>query len=911
MEYDGFISYSHAADGLLAPALQGGLQRLAKHWNSRRALRVFRDETGLSTNPHLWSAIEDALDESRWFVLLASPEAAGSEWVNKEISHWLATKSIDHILPVVTDGSWEWDPVLADFTAGSSAVPEALRGALHEEPRHLDLRWARDETDLDLRNSRFRSAVADLAAPMHGVAKDELEGEDVRQHLRTRRLARAGVSALVLLVLLVAGLGALALVSRNQAVVTGNTARAQALASESQNELSTDPEVSVLLAREAVEVSPIPLALTALREAIDASPVRLALPTESGTQCGHGGPALVYSPTGERIAESLCTGEVVVLDAATGHVIYRRHLADKAGAVAYDPSGRYLAVGTNQGIDLLDPADGSVEARLAGHGEPNALAFSHDGLELGATTDAGVTLWDLTSRTARDLTKAHNDQQTLAFTSDGQFLVVGTAATFSGVYSTATGQAVRALLPPGQSVASGQVSPVAIEGTTLVVAENVNGPGTVSADIDLWNTEDWTMERVLGQVTGTEVTSVAISPDGQRIAVGDADGTGSVWSVSPGEELVGLSGQTAELGTIAFSPTGADVAATSNDGTARIYRPDGPWLDTVYAQVCGCGTEIGWRQDRLSAFARFGNDAFLRTWTEPSGRQSPNPPLVSTDQQSFGAAISPDVRRVALWNDGAAISTVRVVDPTTLRVTFTLPATTVDGVAFSDDGRLLVVTDTNGDIYITTLSDGHTVVSHRWSVPCGPGGAPTGGSPVISPDDRLVAVYSFCGQVIVGKTSSARPDERFTESGQLSDVAFNPAGTRLALGSWDSTVTVLNLASDRPLFELVGHSRGVNGVAYSPNGRYIATTSEDDTLRVWDATTGQVLQIDHDQSGVGNPAFSPDSRMVAESNDDNQIRVWTVCADCQDPSALLRASDSSVVSPLTPLERAEAASQDG
>ncbi len=51
--------------------------------------------------------------------------------------------------------------------------------------------------------------------------------------------------------------------------------------------------------------------------------------------------------------------------------------------------------------------------------------------------------------------------------------------------------------------------------------------------------------------------------------------------------------------------------------------------------------------------------------------------------------------------------------------------------------------------------------------------------------------------------------------------------------------------------------------------------------------------------------------MVAESNDDNQIRVWTVCAYCHDPSALLRASDSSVVSPLTPLERAEAASKDG
>ena len=62
--YDGFISYSHAADDLLAPRLQAGLQRFAKPWWKRRALRIFRDESSLSANPHLWSSITDALDKS-------------------------------------------------------------------------------------------------------------------------------------------------------------------------------------------------------------------------------------------------------------------------------------------------------------------------------------------------------------------------------------------------------------------------------------------------------------------------------------------------------------------------------------------------------------------------------------------------------------------------------------------------------------------------------------------------------------------------------------------------------------------------------------------------------------------------------------------------------------------------------
>jgi WD40 repeat protein len=917
--YDGFISYSHAADDRLAPALQTGLQRLAKPWNSRRALHIFRDETGLSTNPHLWSAIEGALDESDWFVLLASPEAAASEWVNKEIAHWLATKSVDHMLPVVTDGTWDWDPTAGEFTAASTAVPDVLRGALIAEPRHLDVRWAHDETDLDLRNSRFRSAVADLAAPMHGVAKDELEGEDIRQHRRARRLARIGVSALGVLVVISVVLGVLALASRNQAVVSrnqalvsrnqavsaGKTARAQALAAESLNELSADPEVSVLLARQAVQVSPIPQAVAALRQAIDASAVRLALPTESGRQCGFGsGPALAYSPTGNRVAESLCTGELVVLDSATGRVVYRRQLAAQASAVAYDPNSRLLALGTNTGIDLLDPSNGAGRSQLLGHGEPNALAFSPNGALLAATTNLGTTVWDLTSGGVRfSLTELGNDR-TVAFTPNGQSLVVGTLGP-TEVVNVASGQIVHRLAPPGQVISgSGNTNPIALSGNLLVVGENVTAPGGVSADIDLWDIQTWTMQSVITPVTGTAVGSVAISPDGQKIAVGNYDGTGGVWSTSPSEELVPLSGQTANIGTISFSPNGAEVATASNDGTARIYRASGPWLSTQSAALCNCGNEIGWQHDKLVALARSGNDALLKTWQQPSGRPLPDSPVLATDQQALGAALSADGTLAAMWNDAAGISTVRVMNTATGREVFTLPATSVAGVTFSDDDGLLVVADTSGSLHVTTLASRRTFVGHEWSANC-----PGGGAVAISPDDHLVAVDTFIGQVCIGRTDNATPFEHFNQPGQLSSITFNPAGNQLALGSWDSTVTVLNVTTDKPVLELVGHTRGVTGVAYSPNGSYIATTSTDDTMRVWNAKTGQLLQVDHDEFGTGKPSFSPDNQHIAESNNDAQIRVWAVCPDCQDPAALLAASRTSVISPLTPLEQAETTSQ--
>src|SRR3712207_9593761 len=87
--YAAFISYSHAADGKLAPALQRGLHGFARPWFQLRALRVFRDEASLSANPALWSSIEQALGSAGVFILLASPEAAHSSWVGREVAYWV------------------------------------------------------------------------------------------------------------------------------------------------------------------------------------------------------------------------------------------------------------------------------------------------------------------------------------------------------------------------------------------------------------------------------------------------------------------------------------------------------------------------------------------------------------------------------------------------------------------------------------------------------------------------------------------------------------------------------------------------------------------------------------------------------------------------------------------------------
>ena len=148
----------------LAVKLQVALQRFAKRWYQRRALRIFRDEANLTANPALWESIKQALSESKWFVILVSAKTAQSVWVNREIEWWLANRSSRRLLIVATGPGLAWDAQLGDW-ATEAPVPAALRGVLAQEPRAADLvSVARGEHRLKLPDD----VVADIAAPIHG-----------------------------------------------------------------------------------------------------------------------------------------------------------------------------------------------------------------------------------------------------------------------------------------------------------------------------------------------------------------------------------------------------------------------------------------------------------------------------------------------------------------------------------------------------------------------------------------------------------------------------------------------------------------------------------------------------------------------------------------------------------------------
>ncbi len=200
-DYDAFISYSHSADSQLAARLEVGLQRFAKPWYKLRELRIFRDGTNLNLSSHLWESIRSSLERSAYLVYLASPAAAQSPWVGREIAYWLAHRQREKLIIVITDGDIAWDEAARDFDwSRTNCLPRALASAFEGEPFFLDMRWARaPDADLTLKTGRFTGDVALLSATLHGKAVEDMMGEELAQHRRTTRWRNGAIGALGLL----------------------------------------------------------------------------------------------------------------------------------------------------------------------------------------------------------------------------------------------------------------------------------------------------------------------------------------------------------------------------------------------------------------------------------------------------------------------------------------------------------------------------------------------------------------------------------------------------------------------------------------------------------------------------------------------------------------------------------------
>ena len=582
--YDVFISYAHDADSAFAPVLQRGLQHLAKPWNRRRAIEVFRDETSLPVSSGLWSSIQDALDASRWFVLLASPEAARSSWVGKEITHWVISKGTDRLLVVVTAGTWIWDNNTGDFSPGSTVAHPALRGVLRAEPKYLDMTWARRNPDLTLHNPRFRDQVATLAAAIREVPKDEIEGEDVRQQRRTRRIVRAVIATLTVLVLLASVLAVVANLQREKAQHQQRIAVAELLTTQAASLKDSDPALSLQLDIAAMAVDGDDDARVGMINTVASTRVSATLTGHTGAVMG-----VAFAPDDHTLATASKDYTVRLWDLTdSAHPRYVAALPPDPGVVynvAFSPGGRTMATASAKGARLWDLTDLTHPRQLATvtNSAVQAVAFARDGHTLAtADLDGTARLWDLTDlnrpRRLATITGSTSGQEVsgVAFAPDGHTLAT------AGFDGTARLWDLTDLNRPRHLAT--------ITGGTLglkAVAFTPDSRTLATAGFDgtarLWDLTDLNRPRRLATITGGTgaVNGVAFAPDGRALATVGDDQTAELWDISVlahPRPIETLRGHTGAVNGVAFAPDGRTLATVGDDQTARLWQTTNPLL---------------------------------------------------------------------------------------------------------------------------------------------------------------------------------------------------------------------------------------------------------------------------------------------------------------------------------------------
>jgi WD40 repeat protein len=823
--YDAFISYGHSVDARLAPAIQKGLQRLAKPWYRPRALRVFRDETSLSTNTHLWSSIQAALDDSRWFILLASPNAVASPWVDRELEHWLATESVDRLLCVVTDGEWVWDGAHQDFdTDHASAVPAALRGALRDEPRHLDLRWARGDANLELRNPRFRDAIADLAAPIHGIAKDDLEGEDVRQHHRTRRVAGAAITGLAVLLVLAVAAGGFALNQRDDARTQATVAEARGLSALAIANASTEPDLALLLAVEAHRLDDTFETRNGLVTALAANPSLVGFRHELGDDVS----GAVPSPDERFLVTGHANGAIRIWDRATMRLrttIERAHQGPVASLV-FSPDSSLIVSGSFDGtLRAWRTLTGKAASDVL-QGDANGVAgvaFNPDGTQLVATGyDGTVRRWAFPE--ARPL----GTTQVVAgftfqpvFTPDGRSIVVG-----------ANDDTVRFV-----DSESGILTDARIDATRAYVL-------AVSSDGAVLATGGEDAVRLFDLPTGTPhgdvlrgarggVTSVAFSADETRVAAAGVAGEVLVWDIASGALVrPALRGHTGAVLASWFNGINRVESVSATEFAVWDLGERATLGTTIPAGPIGVARRSG------GVVALTGPNGSVHLVDARTGRENRR---VASGIAAYIATLSPDASKVALVE---RFDKPRQADTPARIVVWSLRSSRkladlrtkslVNDLQFSPNGRTLAIAEYSGDVELLSVASGRAIV------------------PAISA----------------------------TRQGGTFAVAFSPDGRRLATGGFEGKARLWNARTGQRISSIGStHLSGVEDVAFDPAGQLVAVASSDGQLVLADARSGKVLGRPLVLTGTTRwvrVAFSGDSRLLAASTAGGAVVVWDV-----------------------------------
>lgn len=831
----------------------------------------------------------------------------------------------------LTDAAVQW-------TEHDRHTDYLYRGNRLTEAREWD---AARHPDLNLVEREFLQAS--------GIAEEAA----LRRRNRVRRLLLTGLSTGVAVVSLLA---LVAVVQRERADEQEQLARSRQVAAEAANQLSVDPELSLLLAIEAYEIAQTSEAESALRAAVARSHLRTRFPTEGLD------PLVAVSPDGRLVAVSTPQDVITVWHTQTGERLAR--LTGPGGdppegtidTIVFSPDAtRLLASNMDGRAWIWDVPDGALGAELR---------WPKTGLFCCGATDAGA-----------------------GWSPDGRRVVLS-APGAARVFDAEDGEMVL-LLRPGQGdeaagvLARARYSPdgrrIAMEGPNGTVDVLDAGSGRLLATLAghserlgslrwssdgtriLTGSEDATARlwdastgRLL-QTFGHDVTvrDAALSPDGTRVLTGDFTGEVAIWDAATGERLFDLAGHAARVNKVRFDPSGRLALTASFDGTARVWDVSTGQDVAVFAGTTQAVITAEFTPDGKHVVTA-GDDA--RLWEIPQGATSM---LRAHGAAVWDVAFSPDGE--TLVTGGLMDGTARLWDLRTRRQIASLdhdPAAMVSA-DISSDGRFVLTSDQ----YLAPGQASQADPARMWELPTGNlvrefpppehdplglcGGRCSATRASFSPDGRMVAVSGSDGRLRIFDAATGRtvhvldagqelewaewsPDGRvllaigrelpITYTPRLWDTGtweelpplpteegatptrprFSPDGHLLAIHRGGIT-KVYDVATGRPVAEF-RHRGTARDAAFSPDGKLVVTAS-DAGASIWDLESQRHLVDLTDHPGeVFVVRFSPDGRIVTGGSD-GAVRFFD-CEVCHPIDRLLDLARERVTRQLTPTERA-------
>ncbi|MER8595734.1 TIR domain-containing protein [Mesorhizobium sp. M1182] len=613
----------------------------------------------------------------------------------------------------------------------------------------------------------------------------------------------------------------------------------------------------------------LPEAKQQLHRALRLSGVRLAL-------VGNRGPVskIAWSPDGMQIATGGEDGTVRVWAAGSGKELLTFVHDTQVRGIAWSPDGGRLATGElNGALRIWSATDGQTPPLLVNEFQSpiDSIGWQPDGTNLAvARCDGSVEIRDAgTGKLLSSLGKGGGQPNqcypggawSVSWAPDGKRLAIARVSGETDIWDGSAGTESQHF----ESVDEAATSVGWSRDGKWLATSYADGSTTI------WDIASTQKPRSLPPA-GSYAHSVAWSPRNDTIAVAGDDGTVVVYDVT-GTRLLTLGGPRQSIYSLAWSPDGQSIATASEDGIARVW---GPVAGSGIELAALKGNDLAWAPDN-NVLAVSDTDLNDIDWNDAGatllalqGTNAVESTRVvwSTDGKRL-AGISGDHRVIWDATTGKLSESVAldqyvwpVWSPDLTRFAATRGGETVLRVHNAENGNELSVFEFGNENIseITWSPDGKRLAI------VGGGGSQAGSGGYGTAEVRDAGT---------GKLVAEGPVEQGVE--YVSRVAWSSDGRRLATDSSKNGLYVWNAATGDQLSELVDHDHATTAIAWSPDDLEIATGSTDGTARIWDSSTGRELYAFRTDSGnITKLAWSRDGKRLAALGVDKSIHVFAI-----------------------------------